>query len=126
MTKIVCEECKRAYDYEKDDFCPRCGAYNQPRRTSSATVRQDGLNESSHAGSFAHREVHAEKAVRRAVGLDRPREAKRPARSTPAARQGQPAAQPKGAREKKSSTSIVAVVVWIIILIQFLRIFFNF
>ena len=36
------------------------------------------------------------------------------------------AAQPKGAREKKGSTSIVAVVVWIIILIQFLRIFFNF
>ena len=78
MTKIVCEECKKTYDYERDDFCPRCGAYNQPRGTSGAVVRVDGMNESGHAGSFAHREVHTEKAVRRAVGLDQSRATKRP------------------------------------------------
>ena len=33
MKRIVCEECKRAYDFERDDFCPRCGAFNPPVKT---------------------------------------------------------------------------------------------
>lgn len=119
MTRIVCEECKKAYDYERDDFCPRCGAYNQPRRTSGAAVRVDGVNEDGHTGSFAHREVHAEKAIRRAVGLDSPKAAKKPAQSPPAARSGK-------TQEKKSGSSVLAVVVWVIIVIQFLRLFLHF
>ena len=126
MTKIVCEECKKAYDYERDDFCPRCGAYNQPRRTSGATVRVDGMNESGHAGSFAHREVHTEKAVRRAVGLDQSRTAKRPSQSPTVNRQQAPAAQSKGQQGKKSNASVLTAGIWIIIILQFLRLFFDF
>ena len=47
MKRIVCEECKRAYDFERDDFCPRCGAFNPPVKTwgvdgQGNVVRVDG------------------------------------------------------------------------------------
>lgn len=76
MRVIQCENCKRPYDFERDDFCPRCGAFNQPVKTWSTdaqgnVVRVDGVNENNHGGSFAHSEVHREKRVRKAVGLDR-------------------------------------------------------
>ena len=32
MRKVCCEECGKKYDYDVDDFCPRCGAYNPPKR----------------------------------------------------------------------------------------------
>ena len=31
MASIVCENCGKRYDDQKDDFCPKCGAYNQPQ-----------------------------------------------------------------------------------------------
>ena len=67
--RLVCSECKKVYDYDVDDFCPRCGAYNHPPKASSPTavVRKDGVNEANHKGSFVHKEVHKEKAQRRAV-----------------------------------------------------------
>ena len=66
--RLVCSECKKSYDYDVDDFCPRCGAYNQPpKTTSTAAVRRDGINEQGHKGSFVHKEVHKEKAQRRAI-----------------------------------------------------------
>ena len=67
--RLVCSECKKVYDYNVDDFCPRCGAYNQPPKAGApaAVVRRDGVNEENHEGSFAHREVHREAAQRRRV-----------------------------------------------------------
>ena len=86
MKRIVCEECKKVYDYDRDEFCPRCGAFNPPVRTwgvdaQGNVVRVDGVSEQNHAGSFVHREVHREKAVRRALGMDwnKTRGARRPA-----------------------------------------------
>lgn len=75
MGRIVCEECRKRYDYDRDDFCPRCGAFNQPQKTwgvdaKGNVIRVDGLNEQNHADSFAHREVHQEKDVRRESGMD--------------------------------------------------------
>ena len=75
MRRIVCEDCKRVYDCDKDDFCPRCGAFNQPVKTwttdDQGNIRRvDGVNEANHAGSFVHSEVHREKRVRRTAGLD--------------------------------------------------------
>lgn len=75
MKRIICEDCKRAYDFERDDFCPRCGAFNPPVKTwgvdgQGNVVRVDGVNEENHGASFVHREVHREKAVRRALGMD--------------------------------------------------------
>jgi len=122
MVRIVCGECKKVYNYEEDDFCPRCGAYNPPRKTSGATVRVDGLNESGHDGSFAHREFHREKDKRLAVGLDRPKTEKRPASRPQTKTVSRPAAKSNG---KNNSAGIVAVIVWIIVLTQILRMVFN-
>ena len=76
MRKIRCYECGRRYDFDVDDFCPKCGAFNQPGKSvrigaDGAVVRSDGLNEKNHAGSFVHQEFHAENRVRKAVGLSK-------------------------------------------------------
>lgn len=76
MQMIVCENCRKVYDYDKDEFCTRCGAYNQPGKAGAPVVRVDGVNERTHSGSFAHKEVHKEKAVRRFTGMDRPHPSK--------------------------------------------------
>lgn len=75
MRRIVCDECRKMYDYDRDEFCPRCGAFNQPVKTwttdAQGNVRRvDGVNEANHAGSFVHSEVHREKRVRQAKGMD--------------------------------------------------------
>ncbi|MDE7220298.1 MAG: hypothetical protein K2O45_11860 [Oscillospiraceae bacterium] len=75
MRRIVCDECKKWYDYDRDEFCPRCGAFNQPVKTwttdSQGNIRRvDGVNEQNHAGSFVHSEVHREKRVRQVKGMD--------------------------------------------------------
>ncbi len=75
MAMITCENCGKRYDDQKDDFCPKCGAFNQPRHrwgedAQGNVVRVDGINESGHEDSFVHQEVHREKAQRRQVGLD--------------------------------------------------------
>ena len=135
MRRIVCEDCKRQYDYDKDEFCPRCGAFNQPVKVwgtdSQGNIRRvDGVNEQNHAASFVHSEVHAEKRERRAKGMDpsRPARPQKPPvqRPQPAQRQQLPVRQrpqPAGASPKKDSTSTLKVVLWIIatvILVNFL------
>ena len=30
MATIRCRSCGRIYDYNKQDMCPKCGAYNRP------------------------------------------------------------------------------------------------
>ena len=30
MRKIQCADCGKHYDYDVDDFCPRCGSFNPP------------------------------------------------------------------------------------------------
>ena len=76
MRMVICKDCKKRYDYDRDDFCPRCGAFNPPAKTLTVdnfgrVVRVDGINERNHAGSFVHKEAHREKAVRRMTGMDR-------------------------------------------------------
>lgn len=92
MRRIVCDECGKWYDYDRDEFCPKCGAFNQPVKTwttdAQGNVRRvDGVNEANHAGSFVHSEVHREKRVRQAKGMDWDRGKKMP--SPPATRQQQ-------------------------------------
>ena len=76
MRMVVCGECKKRYDFDRDDFCPRCGAFNPPEKQWTVdnfgnVVRVDGINERNHSGSFVHAEVHREKAIRKIKGLDR-------------------------------------------------------
>lgn len=125
MTPVVCGECRKRYDYEVDDFCPRCGAYNRPDQRSTAR-RVDGVNETGHAGSFVHSEVHKEKAVRQKFGLDKP---------APPKQTHRPASRPRRDpfshwqfdrdRERRrtapSPASGIGVLVWIVVMIQILR-----
>ena len=30
MRNIRCADCGKKYDYDVDDFCPRCGSFNPP------------------------------------------------------------------------------------------------
>ena len=106
--RLVCSECRKSYDYDVDDFCPRCGAYNQPpKAASTAVVRKDGVNEANHKGSFVHKEVHKEKAQRRAV-----RQIAQPLKGS-----NQP-------RKAKSSSSSTVLIVILIIIAALLRFFF--
>ena len=55
MRKVRCYECGKTYDYDTDDFCPKCGAFNQPPKSTTidangAVIRVDGINERGHAG----------------------------------------------------------------------------
>ena len=110
--RLVCSECRKVYDYDVDDFCPRCGAYNQPPKDggTAAVIRKDGVNEANHAGSFVHREVHREKAQRRRV-----RQAVQSTVKT---------GQQRKSGSKRSTTAVVVilVIVWIALQI-FIRFF---
>ena len=69
MRKITCYDCGKNYDYDTDDFCPRCGAYTPPARqrhinAHGDVVRVEGINETNHAGSFVHAELHKENRQR--------------------------------------------------------------
>lgn len=129
MRLIRCEDCGRRYDFERDEFCPRCGAFNHPAnrwRVDQAgnVVRADGINEVNHAGSFSHKEVHTEKAQRRRTGLDQPAQPKRtppPPPPRPAARPATRSA-PQSARrqEKPQSKSWVFWLVGFIVLVNFI------
>lgn len=82
MRKVQCGECGRIYDFDQDEFCPKCGAFNQPPRSTrinaqgeviegipSPVVRREGINERNHKGSFVHKEYHTENRKRRGTSL---------------------------------------------------------
>lgn len=107
MRRIVCDECRKIYDNDRDEFCPKCGAFNQPVKTwttdAQGNVRRvDGVNEANHAGSFVHSEVHKEKRVRQAKGMDWDG-GKRDGRQQPPARTAPP--QPR--KQKKDAMWII-------------------
>lgn len=123
MHHIVCEECKRPYDFDKDDFCPRCGAFNQPVKTwgtdsQGNIIRVDGVNERNHAGSFVHREVHKEKNIRKATGLDWNRKG-RAKTSRPAPQPARPQQRSQTAQRQPLSNRIKALLWLIAIIILF-------
>lgn len=118
MRKVRCCECGKNYDFDTDDFCPKCGAFNQPGKRASiggdgVVLRSEGLNEKNHAGSFVHEEFHAENRVRKAVGLSKG--VKRVSKVT------QPL--PKGEKNwKKEQKSSKQYIIWIVIVIIFVNV----
>ena len=119
MRKVRCYECGKVYDYDTDDFCPKCGAFNQPPKSTAidangAVIRVDGINERGHAGSFVHEELHAENRERRRMGLSKGTRRTPPKETAPktAARQSA-ATQSQRWREKKQST-LGDLIFWII------------
>ena len=75
MRRVKCEDCGKVYDFDTDDFCPRCGAFAFPKGdrigADGTVIRVEGISESNHKGSFLHEEYHAENRHRKATGLDR-------------------------------------------------------
>ncbi len=117
MRKVRCYECGKSYDFDVDDFCPRCGAFNQPGKSvcigaDGTVVRAGGLNENNHAGSFVHQEFHTENRVRKAVGLS-----KSVKRAAPATARLQPERRSAWQSSGKKEKSPFAVVKWVIIFI---------
>ena len=88
MRRVKCEDCGRVYDFDTDDFCPRCGAFTFPKGdrigTDSSVVRVEEIHESNRKDSFLHAEYFFEKRRRKAAGLDRGADRSRDSQWAPA------------------------------------------
>ena len=88
MRRVKCEDCGRVYDFDTDDFCPRCGAFTFPKGdrigTDSSVVRVEEIRESNRKDSFLHAEYFVEKRRRKAAGLDRGADRSRDSQWAPA------------------------------------------
>lgn len=76
MRNVRCHDCGKRYNFDKDDFCPKCGAFTQPPPTSrigrdGRVVRVEGISEKNHQGSFLHAEYHDENRERKGSGLEK-------------------------------------------------------
>lgn len=65
MRRVTCKDCRYVYDYDKDDFCPRCGSYNPPGDTGSTRLEQELLSRFGDArrNQTRAREQQAERAA---------------------------------------------------------------
>ena len=75
MRRVKCEDCGKVYDFDTDDFCPRCGAFTFPKGdrigSDGSVVRAEEIRESNRKDSFLHAEYCSENRRRKAAGLDR-------------------------------------------------------
>ena len=115
MRRVRCYDCGKRYDFDVDDFCPRCGAFNPPDRTSrigadGSVVRIDGLNEVNHRESFVHAELHEENKERRASGLSRGVKRSQEKAAARSVRTGQK-------RKQAAPNSMGSIIKWIILAI---------
>ncbi|WP_297212345.1 hypothetical protein [uncultured Flavonifractor sp.] len=51
MRKIHCADCGKNYDYDVDDFCPRCGSFNPPPDGGATRLEQELLSRFQQPGS---------------------------------------------------------------------------
>ena len=112
MRRVQCHECGKRYNYDVDDFCPRCGAFTQPSKTldigsDGTVIRVEGINEENHRASFVHAELHAENRKRRGSNL----EAEEMPRRRPQTSARQAASKSRKQAGKKGP---VALIFWII------------
>lgn len=76
MRTVRCHDCGKRYNFDKDDFCPRCGAFTQPPPETrigmdGRVVRVEGINEKNHRESFVHAEYHDENRERKGSVLEK-------------------------------------------------------
>lgn len=114
MRGVRCHECGKRYDFDVDDFCPRCGAFTKPRQLSQvamdgSVVRVEGINERNHKNSFVHMEWHDENRERRGTPLQ-----KKP-KQHPKSRRVMPQGQSSAARKKsQTSPTPLQIIRWIV------------
>ena len=128
MRRVQCHECGKRYNYDVDDFCPRCGAFTQPSKTldigvDGTVIRVEGINEENHRNSFVHAELHAENRKRRGTNLEAEELPRR--RAQAAARQ--PARKSQRASGKKNPVALVFWIIFAVIALNILsQIFYIF
>ena len=112
MRRVQCRECGERYNYDVDDFCPRCGAFTQPSKTldigaDGTVIRVEGINEENHRDSFVHAELHEENRERRDTKLEADEVSRRRAQTV--SRQ-----TVRQSRKEAGKKNPVALVFWII------------
>ncbi|MDY5613222.1 hypothetical protein [Dysosmobacter sp.] len=128
MRRVQCHECGKRYNYDMDDFCPRCGAFTQPSKTidigaDGTVIRVEGINEENHRNSFVHAELHAENRKRRGTDLEAEEILRRGTRPT----FRQPARQSRQGAGKKNPAVLVFWIVFAVIAFNILsQIFYIF
>ena len=128
MRRVQCHECGKRYDYDVDDFCPRCGAFTQPSKkldigADGSVVRLEGINEENHRNSFVHAELHAENRKRRGSNL----EAEEMSRRRVQAATHQPVRKSQRAAGKKSPVALIFWIIFAVIALNILsQIFYIF
>lgn len=50
MRKVQCADCGKSYDYDVDDFCPRCGSFNPPPDGGATRLEQELLSRFQRTG----------------------------------------------------------------------------
>lgn len=125
MRRVRCYDCGKIYNFDVDDFCPRCGAFNQPPKASAidasgAVVRVDGISERNHTESFVHEEFHEENRERKRMGLSKSvRRTAKPGVAmrdfAPPPRRGASGRTSAGKSTKNPATIIIKVIAAIII-----------
>lgn len=43
MRTVICRDCGKRYDYDQDDFCPKCGSYNPPEEKPATRMEEEML-----------------------------------------------------------------------------------
>ena len=101
MRKVTCADCGKRYDYDKDDFCPKCGSFNQPPDSGATRLEQELLSRfpSGQARQSAGRNISGPAAKSRSA----------PAAHTPPRRGGSGPLTPSP--RKKSGGGAVAGIV---------------
>lgn len=51
MRKVHCADCGKSYDYDVDDFCPRCGSFNPPPDSGATRLEQELLSRFQRPGA---------------------------------------------------------------------------
>ena len=51
MRKVHCADCGKSYDYDVDDFCPRCGSFNPPPDSGATRLEQELLSRFQQPGT---------------------------------------------------------------------------
>ena len=76
MRKVTCHDCGKRYNYDVDDFCPKCGAFTQPPRgfrvDASGTVV---AVETAPISAFARAELKEENTERKNTPLSKGKKA---------------------------------------------------
>ena len=103
MRKVQCAECGKRYDFDEDDFCPKCGAFNQPDSWGGS-------------GQVHLRTAGPEEPVRAVKAAKAARE-ERPAR-----RQQARQARSAGAAAPRKRTSIIWKIVMVVVIWQLISI----